>query len=106
MAINWISENNLLVAGHDCVPMIFKYDGNNVTFSSKLEKEGSDDAGKARTARDMFKQLDSQRTDKNITELSTTHQNTITLVIQYLFFVIIIKFLSFLFYFFPCLTKF
>lgn len=78
MTVSWISENNLLSAGHDCVPMIFNYDGNNIKFTSKLEKESSDDGGRAKTARDMFKQLDSQRTDKNVTELSTTHQNTIT----------------------------
>ncbi|CAD5124477.1 DgyrCDS12758 [Dimorphilus gyrociliatus] len=78
MTLTWISENCILSAGHDCVPMIFEYDGNNIKFSTKLEKETTDDSEKTVSARDKFLKLDSQRTERNVTELKTTHQNTIT----------------------------
>lgn len=80
----WVAPNSLLVAGHDCCPMVFIYDRNGVTFAGKM-----DDTKQATTqkfsAMKHFRHLDQWAVgqDENITQLTTDHQNTITQVSIY-----------------------
>ncbi|GBN27195.1 hypothetical protein AVEN_133490-1, partial [Araneus ventricosus] len=34
----WISNSSLIAAGHDCCPMLYKYDSMKLTFVSKIDK--------------------------------------------------------------------
>lgn len=84
-ACSWITDNNILVAGHDCCPMMFSYDGNKqVAFKARLDEEKKKDTKKV-TAMLHFQSLDkrAQTVDENITALGTIHQNTITQVSIY-----------------------
>lgn len=81
----FVAPNSILVAGHDCCPMLFVYDGGeNVTFSCKLDEEKQAAQTKF-SAIAHFKNLDSkaQTAEDNVTQLNTYHQNTITQVSVY-----------------------
>lgn len=75
----WVSESNLVVAGHDCCPMLFTYEKGGVSFTRKLEEAQEKTASKF-NAMKHFRNLDSrgQAAEESNTTLSTTHQNTIT----------------------------
>lgn len=95
----WSGENSVVVAGHDCAPYIVSQNNaqwyiklllqlNPLILSSFRSLAGKIDVGKkkegnlaANSAFNKFKQMDSkgqQGGQANETELSTTHQNTIT----------------------------
>lgn len=75
----WASDTNIVVAGHDCCPMLFQYDGNQLTFTSKLDKSQKrevDGFSAMRKFRDMDKRA---IVENNVdTLLDTIHQNAIT----------------------------
>jgi len=76
----FISNNSILVAGHDCCPMVFNYDGGSaIAFNCKLDEEKQATAAKL-TAMDRFKNMDKKGKTADVTKLNTTHQNTITQV--------------------------
>jgi actin related protein 2/3 complex subunit 1A/1B len=81
----WVSQSSILVAGHDCCPMLFKYDeSGTVSFAAKLDEEKEQTATKI-TAMKHFKHLDTMAAtvEDNVTKLGTTHQNTITQITIY-----------------------
>lgn len=78
----WVTENSLLVAGHDCCPMLFSYDDKgSITFVAKLDEEKQATAAKF-SAKRHFQNMDlrAQSSEDNVTVLNTIHQNTITQV--------------------------
>ena len=82
----WVAPNSLLVAGHDCCPMIFLYDRSRgcVTFAGKVDNSKEATTEKF-SAMKHFRHLDQWAVgqDENVTELDTQHQNTITQVSLY-----------------------
>jgi len=80
MACSWLGQSSIIVAGHDCVPIVFLYsDDGQITFSAKLDKEGQVQAQKF-TAMRHFQNLDTRAQSDTGTSIQTTHQNTITQV--------------------------
>lgn len=82
LSCTWVTDNSILVGGHDCCPMIFSYDCNGkVVFVSKLDEKKEQATAKI-SAMKHFKSLDDKGTssDDNETKVSTTHQNTISQV--------------------------
>lgn len=81
-SVLWITDNSMVVAGFDCVPMLYSYSGSNLTFVSKLD--GSDNKQqqeKKVSAMARFKNMDAKAsTSDSVVEtvLNTVHQNTIT----------------------------
>nr|CAG4650958.1 EOG090X05RK [Simocephalus serrulatus]SVE94220.1 EOG090X05RK [Simocephalus serrulatus] len=79
LACLWVSESQLIAAGHGCCPMLFEIDeSGRAQFAGKmdvsLKKESS-----GVSAMKKFQSLDRQaRTETNDTSLGTLHQNAIT----------------------------
>ncbi len=94
MTLIFISENQILAAGHDCTPFAFANKNNTWMLVDKLDTGvKKSPSSQQNTAFNKFKQMDSKSisTASADTELTTVHQNTISFV----FFI----FLFFIFYF-------
>merc|ERR1711976_1051662 len=79
---SFVADNSILVAGHDCCPMLFMYDDSGkLTFLRKLDEEKRTTTQKF-SAMLHFRNIDSkaQTQEENVTTLNTKHQNTITQV--------------------------
>ncbi|XP_065644924.1 actin-related protein 2/3 complex subunit 1A-A isoform X2 [Hydra vulgaris] len=79
LSVVWVSENSLVTAGHDFVPMVFSYGGDNtVKFVAKLDQPLKND-GEEETisAMDKFRNLDKKNTGKRDEASSTAHVNVI-----------------------------
>lgn len=77
MTCSWIGHSSLIVAGHDCTPLVFNYsDDGQIVFSAKLDREGQATAQKFNAMR-HFVNMDSRMTSEDETKLNSTHQNTI-----------------------------
>lgn len=75
----WIKEGCFVVAGHDCCPIMFNFDGNNVQFAAKVD-EAKQTQNTKFSAMKHFQSLASRgaTVEENSTVLDTNHQNTIT----------------------------
>jgi len=78
----WTNENRLVVAGFDCSPIAFDFDGQNIKFALKLDDSNGKQAAGAKpiSAIKHFQNLDLKAgSDDSIeTTLSSVHQNSIT----------------------------
>ncbi|XP_074648048.1 actin-related protein 2/3 complex subunit 1A-like [Tubulanus polymorphus] len=79
----WVTENSLVVAGHDCCPMLFVHgDDGKLTFMNKLdipkEKESS-----SLSAMQRFRSLDANEGTEDEDAAKTIHLNTITQISMY-----------------------
>ncbi|XP_065826753.1 actin-related protein 2/3 complex subunit 1A-like [Oscarella lobularis] len=76
----WLTENSLVVAGHDCWPALVNHsDQGKLTFVEKLDTESSKKAAGAISAMDKFRTLDQKATTEAVkTSINFVHQNTIT----------------------------
>jgi actin related protein 2/3 complex subunit 1A/1B len=78
----WVSPTCILGVGHDCSPLLFGLVDNQWQFLDKLDSGEKKSTAAAGSAMNKFKQMDSrgQNSDSGSasTELTTTHQNTIT----------------------------
>lgn len=75
----WISGNQIVVAGHDNMPILYEYNGGSLVRKASLDVTTTT-AKKTLSAMDKFKSLDSKGTNdasKTSTSLNTTHQNSI-----------------------------
>lgn len=96
-SLKFLSEIELVAAGHSCAPVVFSgdqeswfetrtIDNTKVTALPKkvraVDEDDDDDATSGTSALSMFKQLDlrGKVASKNASELPTIHQNTITAV--------------------------
>jgi actin related protein 2/3 complex subunit 1A/1B len=81
-AVQWITDNSLVVAGFDCTPMLYSFTGNSPTFVSKLDdSDGKQQQERKVSAMARFKNMDAKATTSdNVVEtvLNTVHQNTVT----------------------------
>jgi actin related protein 2/3 complex subunit 1A/1B len=79
VSCEFVSENALVVAGHDCCPMLFNVGGGQVQFVAKVDESKKTSSSKF-SAMKHFQTMDLKSTtvEDNVTELSTVHQNTIT----------------------------
>lgn len=81
-AVQWITDNSVVVAGFDCTPMLYSCSGGNVNFVSKLDdSDKSQQQEKKVSAMARFKNMDARAaTSDSVVEtvLNTVHQNTIT----------------------------
>eukprot|EP00914_Ancora_sagittata_P001127 GHVO01002941.1.p1 GENE.GHVO01002941.1~~GHVO01002941.1.p1 ORF type:complete len:373 (+),score=29.07 GHVO01002941.1:146-1264(+) len=74
----WINENNVLVAGHDCFPLVYAHSNGAVTLAGKLDDANKGQEKQKFSALKHFKALDSRATSQDDTStLSSVHQNTI-----------------------------
>ncbi|XP_064622721.1 actin-related protein 2/3 complex subunit 1A-A-like isoform X2 [Lineus longissimus] len=74
----WVTENQLVVAGHDCCPMLFSHDGGKLTFLHQLDaSKESESTGKV-SAMKRFQDLDKKGRDADSAQFSYKHKNTIT----------------------------
>lgn len=76
----FVTENSLIVAGHDCTPLVYSHDDNDrLTFMETLDKGKQEKAASTFSAMAKFKGLDQRAEAKTSgTELKTVHQNAIT----------------------------
>lgn len=84
LSVIFVSENNIVAAGHDCCPMLFMYDDRgSLTYISKLDIP-KQSIQRNMSAMQRFHNLDRRATteDRN-TMLETLHQNSITQVSVY-----------------------
>jgi actin related protein 2/3 complex subunit 1A/1B len=81
MTLVFVSENQIIAAGHDCCPMLFTSKAHGVwDYVDKLHQGPKKSVTSGNSAFNKFKQMDSKAQSENNggTELSTIHQNTIT----------------------------
>lgn len=85
VTLTWIQENDIVVAGYDCGPVVFAYDGQNITLVARLDDaEAKRQQGSKFSAMKHFRNLDERATvEANDTMLQKVHQNTITQVLIY-----------------------
>jgi actin related protein 2/3 complex subunit 1A/1B len=78
----FVSENSLIVAGHDCQPYMYNHDDkDSLTFFNTLDKGKQQKAESTFSAMAKFKGLDKRAEEKSSgTELNTVHQNAITAI--------------------------
>jgi len=81
-SILFVSETQIIGAGYDCCPYLFQQVGNGWEVVQKLDGGAKKSVqGGSNSAMNKFKQMDSRaQASGGDTELSTTHQNTITCV--------------------------
>ena len=81
----WNGESEIVAAGHDCEA--YRLHGNDsgweVVGSVESKARPGLGAGREESARDMFRQMDLRGKAKDDTQLSTTHQNTISTIRTY-----------------------
>lgn len=78
-AVQWLTENSFVAAGHGYAPIVFNYDGSAITEGAELDVK-EQKAAKTLTAMDKFKSMDRKGTagsDATDTSVATTHQNAI-----------------------------
>eukprot|EP00118_Oscarella_pearsei_P002041 m.9300 g.9300 ORF g.9300 m.9300 type:complete len:376 (+) comp21255_c0_seq1:95-1222(+) len=76
----WMTENSLVVAGHDCWPALVDHDdAGKLVFMQKLDVDSGKKSAGALSAMDKFKTLDQKATTEAVkTSVNTVHQNSIT----------------------------
>jgi actin related protein 2/3 complex subunit 1A/1B len=83
-AVLWVSETSFVVAGYDCYPQLFKVgDDGKPVYVDRLEQvKQKKDTGRALSAMNKFKELDTRAQStgdaSSETTLETTHQNAIS----------------------------
>lgn len=85
-SLTFLSENEIVAAGHDCHPVVFSGDENGWKYSRAIDdpSKASKQEQRESSALNMFRQLDLKGAeDSGTTELATIHQNTITTVRPY-----------------------
>lgn len=87
MSCCFVTENRIVVAGHDCCPMLFSDeggDGSTIRFIAKIDS-AKKQANTKFSAMKHFRDIDKKATtsEQSDTELHTQHQNTISQVSLY-----------------------
>ena len=78
LTFKFISDKTAIAAGHDCFPVVFSLNGNQINLVEKLEVSSNRQSTGATSAMDMFNRLDRARQDQSAISLNNTiHQNTI-----------------------------
>ncbi|XP_070580248.1 actin-related protein 2/3 complex subunit 1A-B-like [Ptychodera flava] len=84
LACSWITDNSIVVVGHDCSPLLFSQDGQGaISFVNKLDTKGGQKESGNKSAMKIFRDLDKKATTESKTERDSLHQNAITEVAVY-----------------------
>ncbi|XP_074649265.1 actin-related protein 2/3 complex subunit 1A-like [Tubulanus polymorphus] len=79
----WVTENSLVVAGHDCCPMLFVHgDDGKLTFMNKLDVPKQKESSSL-SAMQRFRSLDANKGAEDKGAAKTIHLNTITQISMY-----------------------
>jgi actin related protein 2/3 complex subunit 1A/1B len=80
LTLTWVTENTLVAAGHNCVPITFTVDGaGTVSLGGRLEEDKKQEGGGgASSAMRMFQNKDRLGQSELESKLNTTHQNQIS----------------------------
>lgn len=84
--VTWIAAKSLIAVGYDCQPILFSFDGQNISLVAKLdETETKQQSGPKFSAMNHFRSLDSKAAscESSDTSKGTIHQNAITQVTIY-----------------------
>ncbi|VDM41350.1 unnamed protein product [Toxocara canis] len=83
-AIQWVTENSLIAAGHDCSPMLFTYVGETLKFVTKLDVPSEQKSKNINSAMQMFRNIDRNAVSESVSvQLKTLHQNAITQIVPH-----------------------
>jgi actin related protein 2/3 complex subunit 1A/1B len=85
VTLTWVSVDNIVVAGHNCGPVLFSYHPvQGIIFVSRLDEAVSkQQQGPKFSAMKHFQSLDYRAVTVDDSQLDTIHQNTITQVSIY-----------------------
>jgi actin related protein 2/3 complex subunit 1A/1B len=85
LSLLWVTPKSIIAVGHETTPLLFSSnDKGEWQFIERLDQGGvKKAAGVSGSAFNKFKQLDSKATEQNVTQLETTHQNTISSIRTY-----------------------
>lgn len=79
----WISPNSIVVAGHNCVPLIYTLAQNKLVLTAKLDQSQKKETGGISAMR-IFQSLDrNSRSENTDTNLESIHQNSIACICPY-----------------------
>ncbi|PAA64371.1 hypothetical protein BOX15_Mlig032797g1, partial [Macrostomum lignano] len=76
----WLSDTALVAAGHDCYPVVFRYEAGSASLSiaGQLNMSADQSGGSTKmTAKTMFGNMDRMATEDSVEKLTTVHQNSI-----------------------------
>lgn len=84
LCCDWISGNSIIVAGHNCLPLIYSVDGTNkIQLAFKLDQSPKKELGDMSAMR-KFQSLDRNAgADNRDTNLDSIHQNAIACICFY-----------------------
>lgn len=84
-SVIWINEKELIVAGYDCQPSLFSFEGNIIKMVARLDVPPDEKNKNVNTAFQMFRNFSRTAADSiEGIQLKTLHQNTIFQVRPYL----------------------
>lgn len=82
--VQWVTENTLVAAGHDCSPMLFTFQDNKLQFVTKLDISPEQKSNNQKSAMQKFKNIDRTAVQESINvTLPSLHQNTITEILPH-----------------------
>ncbi|KAJ3250350.1 hypothetical protein HDU77_006753 [Chytriomyces hyalinus] len=83
VSLQFVAEDAVVAAGHDCVPFLFRFTGAQWEIVDRIDK-GTSKAAAVDTARSMFQNMSKIGQTNADAGLNSHHQNTITSVRPYL----------------------
>jgi len=80
LTLTWLTDNTLVAAGHNCVPITFSVSGSgSLSLGGRLEEDKKQEGGgAAASAMKMFQRADRLGQSELESKLNTTHQNQIS----------------------------
>jgi len=78
--VTWITQNQLVVAGHGCCPMLFAHERGKLTFLHELDVPKKNETSGNVSAMMRFRALDKKGVETDVTSAKYKHKNTITQV--------------------------
>ncbi|ETN85297.1 WD domain, G-beta repeat protein, partial [Necator americanus] len=80
----WVTENSIVAAGHDCSPVLFTIADGNLKEVCKLDIPSEQRSSSVNSALQMFRNIDRNAASEQINvQLKTLHQNMITQILPH-----------------------
>ncbi|VDM53421.1 unnamed protein product [Angiostrongylus costaricensis] len=80
----WVTENSIVAAGHDCSPILFTITGEGLKEVCKLDVPPEQRTASVNTALQMFRNIDRNAASEQVdVKLKTLHQNMITQILPH-----------------------
>ncbi|KAJ3365327.1 hypothetical protein GGF31_008566 [Allomyces arbusculus] len=86
LGVMWLNDTEVVAVGHDCTPVLFVGNGNGEwRYAGKIDEGKKASSSHGNSALAKFRAMDSRATTQanQDTELTTVHQNSITLIQPY-----------------------